>query len=84
MPEAIPEFVQWRKSSRSGPNGGACVEVAVWRRSARSHQQGACVEVANFPAAVAIRDSKDPDGPKLIVAPPAWSAFLATLDSHQS
>lgn len=36
----------WRKSSRSGTNGGACVEVA-WRKSSRSHGNGGnCVEVA--------------------------------------
>lgn len=82
MPEVVPDSVQWRKSSRSGPNGGSCVEVATWRKSTRSGPNGGqCVEVANFPAAVAIRDSKNPDGPKLIVTAPAWSTFLTTLKS---
>lgn len=36
----------WRKSSRSGGNGGACVEVADWRKSSRSGSNGGdCVEV---------------------------------------
>lgn len=37
----------WRKSTRSGQNGGNCVEVAEWRKSTRSGQNGGdCVEVA--------------------------------------
>lgn len=40
---------------------------AVWRKSTRSaSQEGACVEVAGLPAAVAVRDSKDPAGPVLV------------------
>jgi hypothetical protein len=36
-----------------------------------------CVEVArNIPRTVAVRDSKDADGPILRLAPSAWSAFL--------
>ncbi len=74
--------VSWRKSSYSGSNGGACVEVAeVWRKSSYSGGNGGdCVEVARTrPAAVAVRDSKDPDGPKLIFTPEAWATFTATL-----
>ncbi|MFI5488714.1 DUF397 domain-containing protein [Micromonospora echinaurantiaca] len=53
---------QWRKSTRSGNNGGACVEVA-----------------GNLPGVVAVRDSKDPDGPALTFAPAAWRAFVAQV-----
>jgi len=70
--------VTWRKSSYSGSNGGACVEVAeVWRKSSYSGSTGGnCVEVARTrPAAVAVRDSKDPDGPTLLFTPAAWAAF---------
>jgi hypothetical protein len=36
----------WRKSTRSGDNGGNCVEVAEWRKSRRSAGNGGdCVEV---------------------------------------
>jgi hypothetical protein len=52
--------VEWRKSQRSGGNGGACVEVA-----------------RSLPGTVAVRDSKDPDGPKLVTSPAAWRAFTA-------
>lgn len=35
-----------------------------------------CVEVArNIPGIVAVRDSKDLDGPIVVVAPSAWAAF---------
>ena len=74
--------VSWRKSSYSGSNGGACVEVAeVWRKSSYSGGNGGdCVEVARTrPAAIAVRDSKDPDGPKLIFTPEAWATFTTTL-----
>jgi hypothetical protein len=74
--------VSWRKSSYSGTNGGACVEVAeVWRKSSYSGGNGGnCVEVAaTLPDAVAVRDSKDPGGPKLVFTPAAWAAFTASL-----
>ncbi|OLT36761.1 hypothetical protein BJF79_30655 [Actinomadura sp. CNU-125] len=38
---------------------------AQWRKSSRSNQQAACVEVADLAAAVGVRDSKDPSGPVL-------------------
>ena len=53
---------------------------AVWRKSTRSGSQGDCVEVArNLPGVVALRDSKDPGGPTLIVSPESWRVFLATV-----
>jgi hypothetical protein len=51
----------WRKASRSGENGGNCVELA------------------DLPGMVAVRDSKDPDGPVLLVTPAVLrAAVLAT------
>ena len=50
---------------------------AEWRKSSYSGQSGNCVEVArNVPGLVAVRDSKAPDGTKLIVSREAWRAFL--------
>ncbi len=49
---------QWRKSTRSGQNGGSCVEVAD-----------------NIDDIVAVRDSKDPHGPALVLSPATWSRF---------
>jgi Domain of unknown function (DUF397) len=72
----------WRKSSYSSSNGGACVEVAtVWRKSSYSGSNGgACVEVASAgTTVVAVRDSKDPDGPKLAFPAEQWRAFTRQI-----
>lgn len=53
---------------------------AAWRKSTYSNNGGACVEVARgVPDVVAVRDSKDPDGPKLAFAPAEWKAFTSTV-----
>jgi hypothetical protein len=72
----------WRKSSYSGGNGGGCVEVgAAWRKSSYSGGNGGnCIEVASHrPNTVAVRDSKDREGPQLAFAAPAWSQFVAGI-----
>jgi Domain of unknown function (DUF397) len=52
---------------------------AQWRTSTRSSSSGQnCIEVAtNLPGIVAVRDSKDPEGPKLIFTLAEWGAFVA-------
>ena len=57
------ESARWHKSTRSGSNGGDCVEVA------------------ETPEAIGVRDSKDEGGPILVFAPDAWRAFLAEVKS---
>jgi len=49
---------------------------AVWHKSARSGESG-CVEVATLDRVVAVRDSKDREGPVLVFRPHEWEAFLA-------
>ncbi|MEU9186117.1 DUF397 domain-containing protein [Streptomyces sp. NPDC048484] len=49
-------------------------------KSSYSTGSGECVEVArNVPDTVAVRDSKDPDGPILRLAPTTWAEFTASL-----
>ena len=58
--------VTWRKSSYSGNNGGACVEVCT-----------------SDPGAVAVRDSKDCEGPVLGFTPEAWSVFVRAIKNRE-
>ena len=58
---------KWRKSTHSGPNGGECVELA---------------DVAGA-SVVAARDSKDPDGPVLLLTRAALrTAVQSAADTH--
>ncbi|SDP65370.1 protein of unknown function [Streptomyces sp. cf386] len=53
---------------------------ARWRSSTYSGGNNECVEVADdLPRIVPVRDSKDSDGPVLVLSPHAWSAFLNHL-----
>ncbi|MFI6337753.1 DUF397 domain-containing protein [Streptomyces sp. NPDC050535] len=55
--------LKWFKASYSDGEGGACVEVALPAPRSTIH----------------IRDSKNPTGPELTVAAPAWSAFISAV-----
>lgn len=49
----------------------------VWRKASTSQVNGNCVEVALVPGGgVAVRDSKDPDGPVLRFSASEWAAFV--------
>ncbi|TDC83041.1 DUF397 domain-containing protein [Actinomadura sp. 7K507] len=55
----------WRKSSHSSSEPQTCVE---------------CAALAPAPnAVIGIRDSVDPQGPRLVVTPEAWRALLVQL-----
>jgi hypothetical protein len=50
---------------------------AAWAKSSRSGNNGNCVEVAFLgEGRVALRDSKDPEGPVLRFNRGEWSAFV--------
>ena len=58
---------------------------AEWQKSRYSGQSGNCVEVArNLPGLVAVRDSKHPDGGKLVVPQETWRAFLSAYAPSSS
>jgi hypothetical protein len=58
----------WRKSSFSGGNGGACVEVAIVPGDTEGGD-----------GAVALRDSKNPSGPALLFTPGEWREFTRAV-----
>lgn len=52
------------------------VSRVMWRKSSYSHSNGGgCVEVARSLPAVAVRDSKNPNGPQLAFLASEWRAF---------
>jgi uncharacterized protein DUF397 len=56
------------------------MNTPVWRKSSRSDTQGnECVEVANLTGSIGVRDSKDPDGPKLIINASTWRTFTRQI-----
>ncbi|GDY31374.1 DUF397 domain-containing protein [Gandjariella thermophila] len=64
----------------SNPGGTSLINseltAALWRKSSRSTNQGACVEIAVFARLAAVRDSKNPAGPILTFESTRWVGFL--------
>jgi hypothetical protein len=58
-------MLHWRKSTYSASQSETCVE---------------CAALAPAPnAVVGIRDSTDPQGPRLVMTPEAWRTLLVRL-----
>jgi hypothetical protein len=55
--------LSWRKSSRSGNNGGQCIEVAV----------------RPVDEEIMVRDSKNPESMRLAFPPESWNLFISEL-----
>jgi hypothetical protein len=49
---------------------------ARWRKSSRSASSGACVELARTEAVFGVRDSKNADGPVLVLTARQGLVFL--------
>ena len=59
---------------------GIDLSRAEWRKSSYSGQSGNCVEVAvGLPGLVAVRDSKEPGGARLVVSREAWRVFIGKV-----
>ena len=57
---------------------------ATWRKATRSQGNGDCVEVAALSGhQIAVRDSKNADGPALVLSTRQWRAFLARAAREQ-
>ncbi|MEU9023985.1 DUF397 domain-containing protein [Actinomadura sp. NPDC048394] len=50
--------------------------IGEWRKSSRGNSEQDCVEVAQVPAAIGIRDSKNPQGGHLTLDRAAFSSLL--------
>jgi len=55
------------------------ITTLEWRKSSYSGSGNNCVEVATMAAAVAVRDSKNPDGGHLVFDAEDWKAFIRSI-----
>lgn len=48
----------------------------AWLKAQSSGANGQCIEIASTAGKIALRDSKDPEGPILVYTPGEFRAFL--------
>ncbi|MGW0838238.1 DUF397 domain-containing protein [Streptomyces prunicolor] len=86
---ALAPETAWRKSTYSDGTGNNCVELApeqAWFKSSYSDSGGQnCIEAAHLtPTGIAVRDSKNPTGPALLLPATAWAPFVTQLRESDS
>ncbi|MER6303952.1 DUF397 domain-containing protein [Kitasatospora sp. NPDC001539] len=60
------------------------VSAQGWRKSSYSAQASECVEIGDVSTGgIAVRDSKDPNGPALAFPADAWTAFVAAVKADE-
>jgi hypothetical protein len=52
-----------------------------WTKS--SHSNASCLQISAHPDGVAIRDSKDPDGPTLVFTQDEWDTFIDRVQTGE-
>jgi hypothetical protein len=63
---------------------GRDLSTAQWRKSSYSNGQANCVEVSTrLIDVVAVRDSKEPQGGKLLFTTRKWATFLSVVRSGE-
>ena len=62
-----------RSTALAAPGG------SKWHRTSRSCDGGSCVEVAWLGEMIAVRDSKQPDGPIITCEPSEWRQFVKKI-----
>lgn len=62
----------WRKSSYSNGTGGSCLEITMLNASASSSRHS-----------IAVRDSKDPNGPVLAFTTAEWGGLTSRIKAGE-
>ncbi|MFB7930795.1 DUF397 domain-containing protein [Streptomyces sp. NPDC056039] len=55
----------------------------AWFKSSYSDPGQNCLEATHLSPSIAIRDSKTPTGPALLLPPAAWTAFLTHVGREE-
>lgn len=59
------------------------ISRALWRKSSHSGDGNNCVELAQLPAGVGVRDSKNPEGGALLLPAAAWRVLAAEVKAGE-
>ncbi|MFF8367281.1 DUF397 domain-containing protein [Streptomyces lydicus] len=81
-----PRPLRWVKSTHSGGEGGNCIEWAWVKSTYSGGEGGQCIEWAAEHAAATgeflVRDSKDPNGPRLTLTREGFAGLVEFAKHH--